>query len=183
MRGVDFVNNVVIRAADTTLGRTSMPRLLALIASALVCISFAAPAVADDGQHGRTCAAKAKGLYGFQCHGNAFNGVEFDQVTFVGTVEGDQKGFYEVYGTFNSDQGSADTHLAGQATFGRNCFGRIVYTTNEIVLPGGGTIPLPPATFDFIGVDDNNEVLGSGVAPGMTGDLVPRLTCRLVRIR
>jgi hypothetical protein len=51
------------------------------------------------------------------------------------------------------------------------------------VLPGGGTIPLPPATFDFIGVDDNNEVLGSGVAPGMTGDLVPRLTCRLVRIR
>ena len=126
---------------------------------------------------------RLKGLYGFQCHGNAFNGVEFDQVTFVGTVEGNAKGFYEGYGTFTSDLGSVDTHIAGQATFGRNCFGRIVYTTNEIVLPGGGTIPLPPATFDFIAVDDSKEILGTGVAPGMTGDFVPRLTCRLVRIR
>ena len=160
-----------------------MFRLPALIASTLVCATLATPAVADDGRHGRTCAAQAKGLYGFQCHGSAYNGVEFDQVTFVGTVEGNAKGFYEGYGTFNSDQGSVDTHVAGQATFGRNCFGRIVYTTNEIVLPGGGTIPLPPATFDFIAVDDSKEILGSGVAPGMTCDFVPRLTCRLVRIR
>ena len=160
-----------------------MFRLPRLFASAIACALFAAPALADDGRHGRTCAAQAKGLYGFQCHGNAFNGVEFDQVTFVGTVEGNAKGFYEGYGTFTSDLGSVDTHIAGQATFGRNCFGRIVYTTNEIVLPGGGTIPLPPATFDFIAVDDSKEILGSGVAPGMTGDFVPRLTCRLVRIR
>jgi hypothetical protein len=160
-----------------------MLRLPGLLASALTCAMFAAPAVADDGRHGRTCAAQAKGLYGFQCHGSAFNGVEFDQVTFVGTVEGNAKGFYEGYGTFTSDLGSVDTHIAGQATFGRNCFGRIVYTTNEIVLPGGGTIPLPPATFDFIAVDDSKEILGSGVAPGMTGDFVPRLTCRLVRVR
>ena len=160
-----------------------MFRLPGLLASAITCAMFAAPAVADDGRHGRTCAAQAKGLYGFQCHGNAFNGVEFDQVTFVGTVEGNAKGFYEGYGTFTSDLGSVDTHIAGQATFGRNCFGRIVYTTNEIVLPGGGTVPLPPATFDFIAVDDSKEILGSGVAPGMTGDFVPRLTCRLVRIR
>jgi hypothetical protein len=160
-----------------------MFRLPALIASTLVCATLATPAGADDGRNARTCAAQAKGLYGFQCHGNSFNGVEFDQVTFVGTVEGNAKGFYEGYGTFNSDLGSVDTHIAGQATFGRNCLGRIVYTTNEIVLPGGGTIPLPPATFDFIAVDDSKEILGSGVAPGMTGDFVPRLTCRLVRIR
>lgn len=161
-----------------------MLRLPAFIASAIACAVFAAPAMAaDNNLHGRTCAAKAKGLYGFQCHGSAFNGVAFDEVTFVGTVDGNEKGFYEGYGTFNSDQGSVDTHIAGAATFGRNCFGRIVYTTNEIVLPGGGTVPLPPATFDFIAVDDSNEILGSGVAPGMTGDFVPRLTCRLVRIR
>ena len=160
-----------------------MFRLPALLCSAVACLMFVAPAFADDDRHSRTCAAQAKGLYGFQCHGSAFNGVAFDEVTFVGTVEGNAKGFYEGYGTFNSDQGTVDTHIAGQATFGRNCFGRIVYTTNEIVLPGGGTIPLPPATFDFIAVDDAKEILGSGVAPGMTGDFVPRLTCRLVRIR
>ena len=160
-----------------------MLRLATLYCSAVAFVMFVAPAFADDARHGRTCAAQAKGLYGFHCHGSAFNGVAFDQVTFVGTVEGNAKGFYEGYGTFNSDQGSVDTHIAGQATFGRNCFGRIVYTTNEIVLPGGGTIPLPPATFDFIAVDDSKEILGSGVAPGMTGDFVPRLTCRLVRIR
>ncbi len=161
-----------------------MLRLPALIASTIACAVFAAPAFADDnGRHGRTCAAKAKGLYGFLCDGSTFNGVAFDQVTYVGTVDCDEKAFCEGYGTFNSDQGSVDTHIAGAGTFGRNCFGRIVYTTNEIVLPGGGTIPLPPATFDFIAVDDSNEILGSGVAPGMTGDSVPRLTCRLVRIR
>lgn len=160
-----------------------MFRLSSFLASIAACAFFVTPVMADDSRHSRTCAAKAKGLYGFQCHGNTFNGVEFDQVTFVGTVEGDAKGFYEGYGTFNSDLGSVDTHLAGQATFGRNCFGRIVYTTNEILLPGGGTIPLPPTTFDFIAVDDSNEILGAGVAPGMTGDAVPRLVCRLVRIR
>ena len=158
-----------------------MFRLHALIASTIASAMLAAPALADDGKNGRTCAAQAKGAYGFQCHGSAFNGVAFDQVTFVGTVDGNTKGFFEGYGTFSSNLGSVDTHIAGQATFGRNCFGRIVYTTNEILLPGGGTVPLPPATFDFIAVDDGNEILGSGVAPGMTGDLVPRLTCRLVR--
>jgi len=160
-----------------------MSRLLTLIACALACASFAAPAVGDDGRHGRTCAAKAKGLYGFQCHGSAFNGVELDQVTFVGTVDCNANSFCDGYGTYNSDQGSLDVHIAGTGTFGRNCFGRVVYTTNEIVLPGGSTIPLPPATFDFIAVDDSNEILGAGVAPGMTGDVVPRLVCRLVRIR
>ena len=57
-----------------------MFRLLASVACTLACALSAAPLSAND-QHGRTCAAKAKGLYGFQCHGNTFNGVEFDQVT------------------------------------------------------------------------------------------------------
>jgi len=163
-----------------------MSRLPALIACTIASALFAAPTLADDDSRnasGRSCAVKAKGLYGFQCHGSAHNGVAFDQVTFIGTVEGDDKGFYEGYGTFSSDQGSVATHVAGMATFGRNCFGRVVYTTNEILLPGGGTIPLPPVTFDFIAVDNSKEILGSGVAPGMTGDFVPRLTCRLVRTR
>ena len=41
--------------------------------------------------------------------------------------------------------------------------------------PAAASIPLPPATFDFIAVDDSKEILGAGVAPGMTGDAVPRL--------
>ena len=159
-----------------------MFRLLALVACTLACALFAAPLSANE-QHGRTCAAKAKGLYGVQCHGNTFNGVEFDQVTLIGTVEGNERGVFEGYVTYNSDLGSLNNHVMGQATFGRNCFGRIVWTTNEILLPGGGVIPLPPATVDFIAVDDSREILGAGVAPGMVGDAVPRLVCRLVRTR
>jgi hypothetical protein len=86
-------------------------------------------------------------------------------VTFVGTVAGDESGVYEGSGTFNSSQRSASTHVVGTATFGKNCFGHVDYTTNEIVLPGGGTVPLPPVSFDFIAVDNNREVLGTGVAP------------------
>jgi hypothetical protein len=80
-------------------------------------------------------------------------------VTFVGTVVGDESGVYEGSGTFSSSQGSASTHVVGTATFGKNCFGHIDYTTNEIVLPGGGTVPLPPVSFDFIAVDNNREVV------------------------
>jgi hypothetical protein len=74
--------------------------------------------------------------------------------------------------------------VAGRATFGRNCFGHVDYTTNEILLPGGGVIPLPTLSIDFTVVDDGKEILGTPVAPaGVTGNLVPRLTCRLVKIR
>src|SRR5262249_8705485 len=49
---------------------------------------------------------------------------------------------------------------------------------------GGGTIPIPPISFDFISVDEGGEILGAGVAPlGVTGDYVPRLACRLVGVR
>ena len=149
---------------------------------ALASFFFAGASRADnDGP--RSCAANAAGLYGFQCHGNSFTGAKLEPVTFIGAVAGNESGVYEGSGTFSSSQGSASTHVVGTATFGKNCFGHIDYTTNEIVLPGGGTVPLPPVSFDFIAVDNNREVLGTGVAPpGVTGDLVPRLTCRLVRI-
>lgn len=42
---------------------------------------------------------------------------------------------------------------------------------------------LPPVAFDFVVVNDRPELLGTGVAvpPDAQGDLVPRLTCRLVK--
>jgi hypothetical protein len=131
----------------------------------------------------RACAVQSRGSYGFQCFGSAFTGAVAEPVTFVGTVDGDANGFYEGYGTFSSSAGSASTHVAGTATFGNECFGHINYTTNEIILPSGGKIPLPPISFDFISVDNNSEILGTGVAAaGVTGDQVPRLTCRLIKL-
>jgi hypothetical protein len=163
-------------------GRIAMTSINRWGCCALASFFFAGTSWANnDGP--QSCAAKAAGLYGFQCHGSSFTGAKLEPVTFIGTVAGTESGIYEGSGTFSSSQGSASTHVVGTATFGKNCFGHIDYTTNEIVLPGGGTVPLPPVSFDFIAVDDNREVLGTGVAPaGVTGDFVPRLTCRLVRI-
>jgi hypothetical protein len=124
-----------------------------------------------------------RGLYGFQCHGSAFTGTALEPVTFVGTVAGDGRGFFEGFGTFNSSNGSASTHVAGRGNLGPMCLGHVDYTTNEILLPQGGTVPLPPISFDYATVHGGDEILGTGVAPpGVTGDVVPRLTCRLVRV-
>lgn len=146
----------------------------------------AAPALAQAPASAATPActfAAARGPYGFNCHGFSFTGATFEPVTFVGTVAGSATGFYDGYGTFNTSGGTIATHFAGQATLdGARCFGRVSYTTFEMLLPGGGTVPLPPASFDFAVVLGGKELLGTGVAPaGVTGDLVPRLTCRLVR--
>ena len=126
---------------------------------------------------------QTRALYGFQCHGFSFTGSTLEPVTFVGTVRGDGKGFFEGTGTFSSSNGSVSTHVAGQATLLPNCFGHVDYTTNEIVLPNHATIPLPPVSFDYTVVNGGREILGTGVAPsGTQGDQVPRLTCRLVRV-
>jgi len=125
-----------------------------------------------------------RALYGFQCLGSAFTGAKLEPVSFVGTVRGDGKGFFEGFGTFNSSNGSASTHVAGSGTLLPGCFGHVDYTTNEIVLPSGGTVALPPISFDFTVVHGGDEILGAGVAPaGITGDVVPRLACRLVRVK
>jgi hypothetical protein len=164
-----------------------MARLIHLAACAFACAIAAAPAAAD--RTGNSCLAKTRGPYGFHCHGstlvgNPQAGFQFGPVTVVGTVEGDGTGIFEGTNTFTSWLGSVPTHFKGHATFDKNCFGRVEYTTNEIVLPDGSTIPLPPAAFDAATVDGGQEILGAGVAPpGVTGDQVPRLFCRLVRIR
>jgi hypothetical protein len=174
-----------------------MMRLVHCVVLSLSVLGMASPLVAEgedqrpsaeqQDEHksqARACAARAAGTYGFQCHGSTFTGAAVEEVTFIGVVKGTEKGFYEGYGTFNSNGGSLSTHVAGNATFGESCFGNVVYTTNEILLPGGGTIPLPPVSFDFISVDDGNEILGTGVAlGGALNEFVPRLTCRLVRTR
>ena len=163
-----------------------MTRFISLAACAFACAVAAAPAAAD--RTGNSCIAKTKGPYGFHCHGstlvgNPQAGFQFGPVTVVGIVEGDGAGIFEGTNTFTSWLGSTSTHFKGAATFGKNCFTHVDYTTNEIVLPDGSTIPLPPASFDAAVVDDGRELLGAGVAPpGVTGDQVPRLVCRLVRI-
>jgi len=178
-------------------GRSAVFRSIRLAACTLACSIAATSIAADNGKanakpgkadsrsSAQVCAAKLQGLYGFHCHGSAFNGVVFGPVTFVGIVEGKGNGIYDGHGTLSSSSGSILTHFAGPATFGANCLGHVDYTTNDIVQPDGTVVAhLPPASFDFIGVDGGKEILGAGVAPpGVTGDQVPRLACRLVRVR
>lgn len=122
--------------------------------------------------------------YGFQCLGSSSSGSTLEPVSFVGTVSGDGHGFFEAFGTFNSSNGSLPLHLAGRGTLLQRCFGHVDYTTTEIQLPNGGTVPLPPISFDYAVVHGGDELMGAGVAPaGVTGDPVPRLACRLVRVR
>lgn len=124
------------------------------------------------------------GPYTLQCHGSAFNGISLEPVSVVGTVTNTASGFAEGYGTFNSSGGSVSTHFTGQATLGPSCTTTVTYTTYEILLPGGGTVPLPPVSFQAVIVLGGKELLGAGIAPpGVTGDLVPRMVCRLVRQR
>lgn len=154
-----------------------------ILAVCAVAAALTVPAASAGPTSGEACALKAQGVYGFQCHGTASTGGAAEPVTYVGTVEGRYDGFYEGYGTFNSSQGSAQTHVAGFATFGANCMGRVAYTTNEILIPGGGTVALPTLIIDFVPVNHFSEILGAPVAlPGASGDAVPRMVCRLVRI-
>jgi hypothetical protein len=145
------------------------------------------------------CFAMGKGVYGFNCSGSASAGGALEPVSFGGVVQGNATGFYEGYGTFNSSGGSVHTHVSGQANYGKNCeghadceaftakncWGHIDYTTDEILLPGGGVVSLPPVSVDFAVVDGGREILGTPVPsfPGATGDFVPRFTCRLVKVR
>jgi len=136
------------------------------------------------GDHEAPCNIQmTRALYGFQCSGSlAPNGV-LEPVSFVGTVRGDGRGFFEGFGTLNSSNGSAHIHNAGRGTVLPSCSGHVDYTTNEIVLPNG-TISLPTISFDFAVVHGGDELLGAGVVPpGVTGDIVPRLSCHLVRTR
>lgn len=178
---------------------TSFTRLAACLAATLCAAPIAA--VADGPSHhanANACFAMGKGAYGFNCVGSAFTGAALEPIGFGGVVEGSATGFYEGYGTFNSSNGLWHTHFAGQVNYGnnceghadceaatrKNCWGHIDYTTNEILVPGG-VKPLPPVSVDAAVVDGGREILGTAVPipPGLTGDFVPRFTCRLVKIR
>jgi len=176
-------------------------RLAIALAAAAACATPIAAAAdgRSPGSPANACFAMGKGTYGFNCSGSASSGGPLEPISFGGVVQGDARGFYEGYGTFNTSGGSAHVHSSGQARYGtnceghadceaftaRNCWGHIDYTTNEILLPGGGAIPLPTVSVDFAVVDDGREILGTPVpnSPGASGDFVPRFTCRLVKIR
>jgi hypothetical protein len=176
-------------------------RFAGVLAAAALC---AAPiTAAADGKSStasaNACFAMGKGVYGFSCIGSSSTGGPLEPITLGGVVQGNATGFYEAFGTLNSSSGSAHVHLSGQAAYGtnceghadceaftvRNCWGHIDYTTNEILLPGGGVIPLPVVSVDFAVVDEGREILGTPVpgTPGATGDFVPRFSCRLVKLR
>lgn len=131
----------------------------------------------------RYCSAKTNAAYGFQCTGYSNVGAGLEPVSFVGTVAGSETGYFDGFGTFSSSLGSNRTHAKGQATFqDRACFGHIQYQ-QFLVLPSG-EVPLPPLDIDFATVDGGFETLGTPVAVmGVTGAGVPRMACRLVRIR
>jgi hypothetical protein len=173
----------------------TMHRYLRLIIPAASAIGLAAAALtlqspgihkASASEGPKSCNIEmTRALYGFQCHGYGNVGAGLEPVTFVGTVRGDGRGTFEGYGTFNSSNGSASTHVKGTGDLLPQCFGHVRYGTNEILLPGGGAMALPPIAFDYTVVDNGNEILGSGVAEpaGGVGSSVPRLTCRLVNTR
>jgi hypothetical protein len=64
-------------------------------------------------------------------------------------------------------------------------FGHIQYQI-KLVLPNGSEVDvgIPPLDIDFTVVNGGFEILGTPNAlPGVTGAAVPRMSCRLVRIK
>jgi hypothetical protein len=127
---------------------------------------------------------RTEGAYGFTCSGSLNLGQGLVPIGAVGVVSGDGKGVFAGRGTLSTPGGSLPWRFNGPATLDPDCFGRVSYDVNEIEAPpaSGNWVKLPPALFDFAVVDDGGEILGSAVLPGGTGDAVPRLTCRLVRV-
>jgi hypothetical protein len=159
-------------------------RLVLLTIAGAVCLA-APPAAADSGNSiQRACSARTLGPYGFQCNGYANVGAGLEPVTFVGTVSGSPTGVFDGYGTFSSSLGSNRMHSIGQAIFqDRTCFGHIQYQ-QFLVTPGGEIDLHQPLDIDFTTVDGGFEILGTPVAlPGATGAGVPRMSCRLVKVR
>jgi hypothetical protein len=171
-------------------GRTKMigRTTIACCAWALL-LGAAPPAARADGPSSvqSTCAARTKGPYGFQCQGQAqvLPGLGLEPVTLVGTVAGSSTGVFDGRGTFSSSLGSARQHLVGQAQFqDRTCFGHIRYRVWLMLPDGSDGLELPPLDIDFATVAGGFEILGTPNAlAGVSGADVPRLSCRLVRVR
>jgi len=134
----------------------------------------------------QACSARTNAIYGFQCTGYSNVGAGLEPVTFVGTVSGSPTGIFDGYGTFSSSGGSNRTHATGQATFkDKTCFGHIQYK-QLAVFPDESEhdVGIPPLDIDFATVDNGFEILGTPVAlSGVTGAGVPRMACRLVKIK
>lgn len=157
-----------------------MPRVIRVVG--LLCLVAVRGAFAQSTVSAPCNLAMVLGSYGVQCHGTVFTGVATEPVTIVGTVTGDEHGMFEGHTTMNSGAGSIRVHNKGPVTL-LGCFGRVVYTVNDLLLPDGSVVSLPPLVADAAMVEDGLELLGSGVEPnGVAGDLVPRLVCRLVRV-
>lgn len=165
-----------------------MTYVMRFVASALALAMCGMPlvaAAAGSDPIQKYCSAQTKSTYGFQCQGYSNVGAGLEPVTFVGTASGSTKGVFDARGVFNSSQGSNHVHAVGQAVFqDSTCFGHIQYQ-QSLVLPDGTEIDLhSPLDIDFATVDNASEILGtvSATLPGATGDLVPRMSCRLVRV-
>src|SRR4030095_6959515 len=99
---------------------------------------------------------------------------------------GSDTGVFDGYGTFSSSLGASRQHAVGQAVFqDKTCFRHIQYQI-KLVLPNGSEmdVGIPPLDIDFIVVNGGFEILGTPNAlPGATGAAVPRMSCRLGRIK
>lgn len=170
-RGPDMTHltRVALAAASLTLGAAS--------------ISVSAD---ERGSPQSFCAAKTSQAYGFQCQGQAqlIPGSGLEPITLIGTVSGSRSGVFDGYATLNSGSfGSLRQHLHGPAVFhDQTCFGHIQYKV-WIALPSGNGPELPPLDIDFTVVAGGDEILGTPTGYGAVGAAVPRLACRLVKIK
>lgn len=167
--------------------RRCTPSFLTRISCAVFAVgalSIATEAAATEPENLQSfCAARNKGPYGFQCQGWVNAGAGLEPVTFLGTVRGSNAGVYNGSGIFSASLGSTRQRVSGQAVFeNRSCTGQIAYKV-WLQTPGG-EVPLPDLTIAFVPVAGGAETLGVPIAPpGVTGDAVPRMACRLVRLQ
>lgn len=138
----------------------------------------------------RSCSFRnTEGLYGFNCTGffppTTPGASTLQPIGFVGYVRGDGRGRFYGPATVSLDFGSLPARIDGTATLDptRECLGRVVYTTFEIEFAPGVWQNVGPSTFDFAVVAGGDEILGSATAPTATGLGVPRMQCRLVRVK
>jgi hypothetical protein len=176
-------------AQDCTRGGSDMTHLTRVaLGAAAVAVSVATLSVqADDRSSVQSvCAAKTSQTYGFQCQGQTqlIPGAGLEPITFVGTVSGSHSGVFEGYGTLNSSSfGTFRQHFRGPAEFqDRTCFGHIQYKV-WIALPSGDGPELPPLDIDFAVIAGGDEILGTPTGYGAVGPNVPRVACRLVKVR
>ena len=167
---------------------------VALLVSAIVGTTWGAD---PNARSARSCSFRnTEGLYGFNCTGffpptpPASTSDALQPIGFVGYVRGDGHGRFYGPATVSLDFGSLPARLDGQATLDpeRECLGRVVYSKFEIEFAPEVWVNVGPSTFDFVVVADGNEILGSATAPPSllgtpTGSAVPRMACRLVKIK